>query len=47
MHKPSEEKIEQWSKFISSHLYEHDLIAFRKNVEKEAKLTTAKKATKK
>ncbi len=45
--KPSEEKINQWSKFISSHLYEYDLIAFRKNVEKKAKLTTAKEATKK
>ena len=47
MQKPNEEKIEQWCEFISSHLYEHDLIAFRKNVEKEAKLTTVKKATKK
>ena len=27
--KPSEEKINQWSEFISSYLYEHDLMAFR------------------
>ena len=36
MHKPSEEKIEQWCEFIVDHLYVNDLMAFRdlQNTEK-------------